>query len=171
MQNYDKLQVQNQDLVDKLSCQPFKNNPLNRSHVVEVLRDIDGRDKMASLWGISEKMLLLKGKTQHWIKSRKNAGMQLLAQMNDVELAKEIFKAWDVENKGYLSVEELTDQLVGLGLATNKSFVERLLETLTKGSKKLELLTLKQFLKVFSYNKFGMQACDIIVQEFQDQQQ
>jgi len=76
---------------------------------VEVLKDIDGRDKMACLWGISEKMLLLKGKTQHWIKSRKNAGMQLLAQMNDVELAKEIFKAWDVENKGYLSVEELTD--------------------------------------------------------------
>lgn len=44
---------------------------------------------------------------------------------------------------------------MSLGLCTNRQFVERLLAALSKPGKKLELMTLKQFLKVFQYDKFG----------------
>lgn len=44
---------------------------------------------------------------------------------------------------------------MSLGLCTSRQFVERLLAALSKPGKKLELMTLKQFLKVFQYDKFG----------------
>ena len=59
---------------------------------------------------------------------------------------------------------------MSLGLSTNQKFVERFLYTLTKGSKKLEILTLKKFLKVFEYDKFGQQAVDLIAEEFKEEQ-
>ena len=83
------------------------------------------------------------------------AGMKSLSRMNNIDMARNIFKAWDIENKGYLSVEELTIQLLSLGLCTGRQFVERLLAALSKPGKKLELMTLKQFIKVFQYDKFG----------------
>jgi Ca2+-binding EF-hand superfamily protein len=72
--------------------------------------------------------------------------MKLLEKEKDLELAKSIFKAWDTANKGYISVEELTEKLIGLGLCTTTKFTSLLLMTI---SKKSEILTLKGFLKVF----------------------
>jgi Ca2+-binding EF-hand superfamily protein len=86
--------------------------------------------------------------------------------MSNIDLARDIFNAWDVENKGYLTVEELTVQLMSLGLCTSRQFVERVLAALSKKGKKLELLTLKQFLKVFKYDKFGQSANQFIKKEF-----
>lgn len=83
------------------------------------------------------------------------AGMKSLSRMNNIDMARNIFKAWDIESKGYLTVDELTVQLMSLGLCTSRQFVYRLLAALSKPGKKLELLTLKQFLKVFKYDKFG----------------
>ena len=100
-------------------------------------------------------MLIVKQNTYDWIKTRKNAGMRLVEQLSDVDLARDIFKAWDIENKGFLSLDELTDQLMSLGLCASRQFVVRLLQTLTKSGKQMELLTLKKFLKVFQYDKFG----------------
>lgn len=163
---FEKLQVQQQELIVRLSQQTFEKNPLNRSHVVEVLKDIDGRDKMSCLYGISEKMLIVKQNTYDWIKTRKNAGMRLVEQLSDVDLARDIFKAWDIDNKGFLSLDELTDQLMSLGLCASRQFVVRLLQTLTKSGKQMELLTLKKFLKVFQYDKFGQSACKVLKEEF-----
>ena len=47
--------------------------------------------------------------------------------MKDIELARAIFNAWDTEENGYLSLQELTEQCVCLGLCLDSSFVERLL--------------------------------------------
>jgi len=113
------------------------------------MKDIDGRDKITCLWGISERMLLIKQNTKDWILSRKMAGLKSLSQMSNIDLARDIFRAWDYENKGYLTVDELNVQLMSLGLCTSRQFVERLLTALSKDGRKLELLTLKQFLKVF----------------------
>jgi hypothetical protein len=33
----------------------------------------------------------------------------MLNQWKDIELAREIFKAWDHEDKGFLTMEELTE--------------------------------------------------------------
>ena len=72
----------------------------------------------------------------------------MISKMQDMELAKEIFKAWDFDKKGYLTEEELAEQLIGLGLSTTSEFVKRLLQTLNK-EKSSDILTLKQFLNAF----------------------
>jgi Ca2+-binding EF-hand superfamily protein len=77
-----------------------------------------------------------------WFVSRENAGLGTLAKLKNMALAKEIFKAWDFEKRGYLTLEQLTDQLIGLGLSTTIEFVRRLLQTLNK-EKVSEILTLK----------------------------
>ncbi len=76
--------------------------------MIEVLKDIDGRDKITCLWGISERMLLIKQNTRDWILSHKMAGMKSLSRMSNIDMARNIFKAWDLDSKGYLTVEELT---------------------------------------------------------------
>ena len=93
-------------------------------------------------------------------------GLKSLSEMSNIDLARDIFKAWDVDNKGYLSIDELNVQLMSLGLCTNRQFVERLLAALSKQGKKLELLTMKQFLKVFQYDKFGFNANQLLKKEF-----
>ena len=75
--------------------------------------------------------------------SRKLSGLKGLSEMSNIELAKDIFNAWDVDNKGYLTIDELNVQLMSLGLCTNRHFVERLLAAMSKKGKKLELLTMK----------------------------
>lgn len=99
--------------------------------------------------------MIIRKQTRDWILSRQNHGLKIIEQQKDIELAREIFKAWDVEDKGYLTKQELTEQLLSLGLGPNAQFVERFLQTLTKKNKSLEILTLKKFLKVFEYDKFG----------------
>ena len=34
-------------------------------------------------------------------------GLKSLREMSNIDLARDIFKAWDVDNKGYLSIDEL----------------------------------------------------------------
>ena len=88
--------------------------------MIEVLKDIDGRDKITCLWGISEKTLLLKQNTRDWIISRKLTGLKSLSEMSNIDLARDIFNAWDVDNKGFLTIDELNVQLMSLGLCTNR---------------------------------------------------
>jgi len=64
-----------------------------------------------------------------------------------------------------LSVEELTEKLIGLGLATTKEFVSKLLQVIDNQA---DLLTLKAFLRAFEYDKIGSLACVQIRQEFND---
>lgn len=47
--------------------------------------------------------------------------------MKDIELAREIFKAWDPEDKGFLTKKEMADHLISLGLGMDSKFVDRLL--------------------------------------------
>ena len=46
-------------------------------------------------------------KTAAWIRSRKNAGLQNLTKMADVDLAKELFEIWDVRGTGELEFEQV----------------------------------------------------------------
>lgn len=71
-----------------------------------------------------------------------------------------------------MTSKDFTEQLVGLGLASDSKFIQRLLIALKnqafdmEKTEKVELLTLKDFLKVFEYDKFGQKACQVIKQEF-----
>lgn len=106
---------------------------------------------------------------ENWIGSRKNAGMKMLDKLKDMEFARQIFKAWDADKKGYLTAKEVSEQLVGLGLSIDINFAQRLLQTLrmevsriNHAPQEIEVLTLKDFLKVFNYDNFGQRACQVI---------
>ena len=43
--------------------------------------------------------------------------------MDQEELAKEIFKAWDVKLHRYLTTDEIAENFIGLGLAPDTQFV------------------------------------------------
>ena len=95
-----------------------------------VFKDIDNQDKKKAIYNINEEQLCARVYIENWIKSRKNAGMGMLNKMKDMAFAKEIFKAWDTNNKGYLTTKQFSEQLCGLGLSTDNNFVHRLLVTL-----------------------------------------
>lgn len=92
--------------------------------------------------------------------------MNIFNKMKDMEFAKQIFKAWDVKHKGYLTAKEFSEQLCGLGLSTSVNFTQRLLSIMCRGvfrndqnRKEVEVLTMKDFLKVFKFNPFAKKAC------------
>ena len=102
--------------------------------------------------------------------------MSLIEKGNDMGFAKEIFKAWDTNKQGYLTAKEVSEQLVGLGLSIDINFTQRLLHTLKMDMVRrdfnppdIEVLTLKDFLKVFNYDNFGQRACQVIKTEFKAQ--
>ena len=137
------------------------------------MRDVDHQGDAKALYGMNEEKLLIRRHMENWIGSRKNAGLKVLDKIKDMEYATEIFKAWDTDKKGYLTAKEVAEQLVGLGLATDIALAQRLLQTLKMDAirrdsyaQQIEVLTLKDFLKVFTYDNFGQRACDTIRAEF-----
>ena len=77
--------------------------------------------------GIPSKEILRQLEFTNWSKSRKNAGVAAIEKKKDVQFAKEIFNAWDIDKDGYLTFNEITHHLIGLGLADTVEFVEKLL--------------------------------------------
>jgi len=96
-----------------------------------------------------------------WISKRKSDGMTNLNSMEDLEVAKELFKAWDTLQKRYIKIDVLTENLVALGLSEDLGFVGKLMQSI-KGQGGSELMTLPDFLSIFSTNKMGIKACQII---------
>jgi len=119
--------------------------------------------------------------------------------VGEIDLARSIFKAWDLQEKGYLTLQEITEQLITLRLSTQVDFVKRLLQNIkAKKIKKvfnevtgvmespsrnnmkskvagraieepsvsIEVMTLKHFLKVFEFDRFGDKLCQVIKEEF-----
>ena len=69
------------------------------------MRDVDNQDKASALFGMNEAQLLIRRDMEAFIKLRKNAGMKMLEKMKDMEFAKQIFKAWDTSQRGYLTAK------------------------------------------------------------------
>lgn len=138
------------------------------------MRDIQSNGQ--NLEGHRKYEVIRQQQSNDWIKSRKNAGLEILEKQKDIAFAKEIFNAWDVSKKRYLTFQEITNHLIGLGLADNRQFVQRLLVSIKQKRQKeqvkdeeIELLTLKQFMKVFEFDKFGERACQTIRSEIEEQ--
>ena len=88
------------------------------------------QDKVASLLGFTKQQLLIRRGTEHWIKARSNGENNLLGRMAEIDIARSIFSAWDHTEKGYLTIVELSEELVTLGLSTDVTFVECLMYTI-----------------------------------------
>jgi len=63
-------------------------NPVDRMNIVEALKDIKGRDQLASLWGISAQRMITNSQRKDWVVSRKNHGMKMIHIMKDIFLAR-----------------------------------------------------------------------------------
>ena len=72
-----------------------------------------------------------------------------------------------------MTTKELAEQLVALGLSTDIDFVHRFLLSLRPDEPKqetkpalIEVMTLKDFLRVFQYEAAGQRVCEQINHEF-----
>ena len=165
------LEKQNNEMRGTQTLHGGQGPDVSPDSMLVVFKDIDNQDKKKAIYNINEEQLCARVYIENWIKSRKNAGMGMLNKMKDMAFAKEIFKAWDTNNKGYLTTKQFSEQLCGLGLSTDNNFVHRLLVTLRSERQKnqsesIEVLTLMDFLQVFAYNNFAKRACEVIKQEF-----
>lgn len=73
------------------------------------MKDVDNQDAQQAIFNINGEKLLIKRQTENWIRLRKNAGMKVFEKLNDMEFAKQIFKAWDISNKGYLTAKDVSE--------------------------------------------------------------
>ena len=62
--------------------------------VGEVIRHLDKEDSL-KLKGLSKRDVLTTEDMKFWIKKHKNAGMSMIHGLKDLDLAAEMFKAWD----------------------------------------------------------------------------
>jgi len=73
--------------------------------------------------------------------------------INNIEFAREFFDIIDVNDSGGVYIEELAIPLIALGLASNVTFIEKLLKAINpskfaQGNYAQEL-TLQEFTKIF----------------------
>ena len=61
--------------------------------------------------------------------------------------------------------------MLSLGLSNDRTFVSKFLQSSLTKNDKLEILTLKKFLKVFEYDKFRQQAFQLLIKEFNQLEQ
>ena len=59
--------------------------------------------------GLSQNALLIRQDADAWIKIRQRAGDKNIGKLESIDIARAIFQAWDSQEKGYLSFEELTE--------------------------------------------------------------
>lgn len=80
--------------------------------------------------------------------------------------------SWDDDGSGILEEEEIIHPLVSLGLASDSAFSRQLISTLDPkadkpGHDEYEL-TLKDFVKIFSINKFTQKMVNMVKKESMD---
>ena len=111
------------EILNKMRIKEKEGAGVSKEQFLGILKDIDGQDQMKTLWGIDDHQFLMRRNMADWIRSRKNAGIEMLKQLNDQDFARHIFKAWDGQSRGYLTAQEFTEQLVGLGLGSDSKFI------------------------------------------------
>ena len=93
-------------------------NPLIAEKVADVIRKLD-QDFSTSINGITKRNFLRGTDTVAWIKKRKNAGISSICDTNDVDLAKELFRAWDIRMSKFLTLDDIIEKLVSIGLSVD----------------------------------------------------
>ena len=82
-------------------------------------------------------------------------------------MIKGLFACWDPNRLGHIAIEVLTENLIGFGLAGSKDQVDKLLAALNlnpdEPNKKVEEITLKNFLKIFEKDAFSDKATEEIM--------
>ena len=90
--------------------------------------------------------------------------MEQMSKNKDVGMAKTLFECWDLQDKGVISLDHLTDYLISFGIATEKGQVKKLLQIVCDDIHSVGI-NLKQFVCIFSRDKFLDNAVKILKSE------
>ena len=71
--------------------------------------------------------------------------------------------------KGFLTTAQITEHFISLGLAENPKFVPKLLSILKPENN--DEFKVRDFLKVFEYDRLGNRVCELIQAEFRSKQE
>jgi len=97
----------------------------------------------------------------------------------DIEKAKELFNAWDIDRKGFIHFDVLAENLISIGLAASKDQVLRLLVQVIESDETEEIkrnkkdnfnivVELKQFMAIFEKDTFSERAIKAIKKNIKD---
>ena len=81
------------------------------------------KHSIQSLLGLSNNQFLAFKGAERWMKKRKVVDSKYHEKEKHVDFAKDLFMIWDDDNSQTLTLDELTEPLVALGLSTDKLFV------------------------------------------------
>jgi hypothetical protein len=112
-------------------------------------------------------------KFEDYYKSRHNRGLESIDRNQDIDLAKELFKAWDAKRRGFISFDLLSSNLISMGLAMSQQQVLRLINLLHSNDDRPALkvedpnllnqrIELKFFIRIFERDSFGDKAIKAI---------
>lgn len=77
--------------------------------------------------------------------------------IGEMDLAKEMFNLWDEKSIGQLSIDQIAEQLISLGLNRDKRNTQQLVRALkNKTSLSDDFLTLDEFMKCFNPDRLGL---------------
>ena len=84
----EALEKVNLDLRQKQTLRSTEGPKVSKASLLKIMRDVDNQDLQKAIYGLSEEQLIVRHNTENWIKQRKNAGMQVLEKLKDMEFAK-----------------------------------------------------------------------------------
>ncbi|CAI2365760.1 unnamed protein product [Moneuplotes crassus] len=121
--------------------------------------------------GVRPDIVCVNKNTEKWIDKR-NPKNNRAATKKTIQFAKDLFLSWDDDGSGILEEEEIVHPLLSLGLASDSAFARQLISTLDPkankpGHDEYEL-TLKDFVKIFSIDKFTQKMTNMVKKESMD---
>ena len=136
-------------------------------------------EKMATLLGINRTQFLAIKHFEKFYKTHKNQGFLTVEKNIDIEKAKELFNAWDIDRKGFIHFDVLAENLISIGLAASKDQVLRLLVQVIESDETEEIkrnkkdnfnivVELKQFMAIFEKDTFSERAIKAIKKNIKD---
>lgn len=84
-------------------------------------------ERMTSLLGITKTQFIALQHFERFYLSRRNHGIKQIEKNQSLVLAKELFACWDQSRLGHISVNELAENLISIGLALSKDQVVMLI--------------------------------------------
>lgn len=121
--------------------------------------------------GVKPDIVCVNKNTEKWVDKR-NPKNNRAATKKTIQFAKDLFLSWDDDGSGILEEEEIIHPLLSLGLASDSAFSRQLISTLDPkadkpGHDEYEL-TLKDFVKIFSIDKFTQKMVNMVKKESMD---
>lgn len=110
-------------------------------------------------------------KLMKWVKNRSKVLDDYGSINVEMDLAKEMFNLWDEKSIGQVTIDQIAEQLISLGLNRDKRHTQQLVRALkTKNSVTDNFLTLDEFMKCFNPDRLGLLFISKVNEQFYEDQ-